>query len=202
RWVVIGVETRPVMSPNIIRVDGRSPRQERPTLWTEPVIEVVFHVSDVHSIPESGIRRKSRTDVVVGEVIVHIRPGISGFRSRCRARLIVSQLALSGAFDHLEHARPVRVELESGIGAPNAVERTRPGKLPVGVDQSQTRLAENVAADSPNREGCSISRPRIIIRNNFPWTAVVRSQNSDRVRPHLSRQPRTKLRVANLPRKN
>src|SRR5206468_4154876 len=81
----------------------------------------------------------------------------------------------------------------------DAVEFVRGRQFPVGVDGSDTRLTKNVAAHTGDSKSRTLVLQWAADGRAVARSAIIRCQNSQRVRPHFARQTRSKLWVADAP---
>ena len=185
-WIGKQVETSSVMRPYPVGMHRRSPGDERASLRPKTIVEHVSHVADVNAIHKSRQAGKAAADVLIGAFVTGMDAREGRVRESGRSCLIEAAGVQGRAGDGLQRRRPTGRKLDPAVEAADAVEATGSGILLVGINRTDARLLEDVAAHASDGEVATRPRQRIRRRHDQTRRAVVGREQSQRIGSHFA----------------
>src|SRR5258708_30821706 len=148
----MGVQPVAFVIENVALVERRA-RVDNPSLHrTEAVVDDLVESANVDAVHESRHGREPRTDVVINSFVGEVQP-IAFQVQFVRGAGAVNAAEITGTHHGLALEGPVGIELKPGVDSANTIEIVVGGIFPVGVNSSNARLLENIAADAGAGEG-------------------------------------------------
>src|SRR5215469_11629511 len=211
---VIGVEAQASVVEVVARAERRAPIDDPAAFRAKTVVDFLLGLANVDAVDETRNADEARSDVAVGSVVGEVKAVAAQLGTFGGAGVVVSVAAIAGAEgveilfavqvevagtgDGLAVERPVLMELQMGVGAAEAIEFSARGTLPIGVEEANIRLAEDITAHPGDGEVRAHVGEYAVVGHGEAGAAIVRGHDADRVRAVFSGETDSSRGIANV----